>query len=220
MVRRHTERGRKGVRVVALDLTDTYRSGLHPISPMPSAWPIPSTSPGWPTAPLTRCAGASRTRHSGTEGARSTRSFASASSCSKATNASTSGARTRCWPGGASAIPRRGARRVAGQGISEERLSRGRPRRGGRAARQRHCGVSLRRGGRDPHLGSHLVALEWRDLEPSPHRRVEWTNRGNEFLCQAGEEAGRASRTSITTGCASSSMPVVSRGPARSSPRR
>jgi transposase len=51
------------------------------------------------------CAGGSKTRRSGTAGAKPTRSFASASCCSKETSALTSGAGTRCWPGCASATP-------------------------------------------------------------------------------------------------------------------
>ena len=51
-------------------------------STTPSGSPIPSMSSASPTAASTRCAGACRTRRSGTGAARPTRSIGSASSCS------------------------------------------------------------------------------------------------------------------------------------------
>jgi hypothetical protein len=47
------------------------------------------------------------------------------------------------------------------------------------------------RGGRDPHFEPHPFALERRDLEPSPHRRVERTNRGLDFCAKHVKRAGR-----------------------------
>ena len=61
---------RRGVSVVALDLTDTYRAGLRPHLSHATRVADPSMSTGSPTAWSTRSAAECRTKHSGIEAAR------------------------------------------------------------------------------------------------------------------------------------------------------
>ena len=93
------------IRVVATDLAESYRNGTSPTSTMPSEWLIPFTWSASPTAASTRCAGASRTRRSGTGAERPIRSIGSASSSSLAMNVSTSAAMTASCSGCATVIP-------------------------------------------------------------------------------------------------------------------
>ena len=95
----------KGVRVVALDLTDTYRSGLQPHLSHAKRVADPFHVTRVANRTLDQVCRRVQNETLGHRGARSTRSFASASSCSKETSVSTSGAGTRCWRGCASATP-------------------------------------------------------------------------------------------------------------------
>ena len=95
----------RAIRVVATDLAESYRSGTSRTSTTPSVSPTRSMWCASPTAASTRYAGVSRTRPSAIAAARLTRSIASASSCSPATNASTSGAMTASCSGFAHGDP-------------------------------------------------------------------------------------------------------------------
>jgi transposase len=187
-----SERWRKGVRVVALDLTETYRSGLSPhLEHAPRV-----ADPFHVTRVANRMLDQVRRRvqnetlgHRRTQG-RSPLSHPKALAQSRR-------APRRARPGqdaGRTALrrsPRRGPRCVAGQGSGEVDLFDRRRRRGHRAPRQRHRDLRQRRRPRDLHHGPHLVALAHRDLEPPSNRCIERTDRRAELLRQAGQ-AGRS----------------------------
>ena len=114
---------------------------------MRCGWRIRFMSCGSVTAASTRSAGGCRTRRSAIGGARSTRSIASASCSWPATSAWTIEAPTACCGPARRRFPRRGAGRLAGQGVragdvSHRRSTSGRPppRQGDRRLRRRRRG--------------------------------------------------------------------------------
>ena len=122
----------------------------------------------------TRCAAGSRTRRSGTGGARPTRSIGSASSCSPAPSASTSAATSACCSGCAGAIPTTSCSGawLAKESVRDvyltEKVGEART-----LLKKAIVGCQSDEVAEIRSLGDTLERWQTRDLEPSPHRSLQ-----------------------------------------------